>query len=405
MSHSIVIAGAGLAGATAARTLREEGFDGEITLIGSEPDQPYERPPLSKGLLLGTTPRDEIFVHTPSWYAESSIDLRTASTVVDIDRKAHHVTTDSGDRIHYDKLLLTTGSSPRRLTVPGADLGGVHYLRTLADHDRLSAVLGDGVHLVIIGAGWIGLEVAAAARHRGATVTIVETAHLPLLAVLGEQVARVFDQLHRDHGVTFHYNAQVAQLRGHESVRSVELADGTVLSADAVLVGIGARPNDELAVRAGLDVGDGVVVDAGHRTSDPDIYAAGDVASAYHPVFERHIRTEHWANALDGGPEAARAMLGMPTPTDRLPFFYTDQYDLGAEYAGFAAPGDADRIVFRGDPASREFIAFWTNHGRVLAGMNVNVWDVSDHIQNLVRSRRAIDLGKLANPDIALAEL
>ncbi|NUO58620.1 MAG: FAD-dependent oxidoreductase [Hamadaea sp.] len=403
MRHIIV--GAGLAGAKAAQTLRDEGFDGDITLIGSETELPYERPPLSKGLLLGATPREEVYVHKPSWYAESSVEVRTATTVADIDRNAHRITTDAGEVLPYDKLLLTTGSSPRRLPVPGADLDGVLYLRTLADSDRVSEALRDGVHVVIVGAGWIGLEIAAAARTRGAHVTVVETASLPLLGVLGPELARVFADLHRDHGVTFRFGAQVDRFDGDGSVRGVGLADGTDLPADVVIVGVGARPNDDLAVRAGLDVGNGVVVDSQHRTSDPDIFAAGDVACAFHPVFGRHIRTEHWANALDGGPEAARAMLGLPVPPDRLPFFFTDQYDLGAEYAGFAAPGDADRLVFRGDRDRREFVAFWTRDGRVLAGMNVNVWDVTDDIQRLIRLRKPVDLGVLADSEVPLSEV
>ncbi|MCP2329248.1 3-phenylpropionate/trans-cinnamate dioxygenase ferredoxin reductase subunit [Hamadaea flava] len=400
-----VIIGAGLAGAKAAQTLRDEGFDGDITLIGAEPELPYERPPLSKGLLLGATPRDQVYVHQPDWYAESSVEIRTATTVVDIDRTAHRITTDAGDVLPYDKLLLATGSSPRRLAVPGADLDGVLYLRTLADSDRVSGALRDGVHVVIVGAGWIGLEIAAAARTRGAHVTVVETASLPLLGVLGPDLAQVFADLHRDHGVSFRFGAQLSRFDGDTAVRTVSLADGIDLPADVVIVGVGARPNDDLAVRAGLDVGNGVVVDSQHRTSDPDIFAAGDVACAFHPTFRRHIRTEHWANALDGGPEAARAMLGLPVPPDRLPFFFTDQYDLGAEYAGFAAPGDADRLVFRGDRAGREFVAFWTRDGRVLAGMNVNVWDVSDDIQRLIRTRKPVGLGMLADDEVPLSEV
>ncbi|NUR72319.1 MAG: FAD-dependent oxidoreductase [Hamadaea sp.] len=400
-----VIIGAGLAGAKAAQTLRDEGFDGDITLIGTEAELPYERPPLSKGLLLGSTPRDEIYVHKSNWYAESSVQVRTATTVVDIDRNAHRITTEAGDQLGYDKLLLATGSSPRRLGVPGADLDGVRYLRTLADSDRISSALLDGVHVLIVGAGWIGLEIAAAARTRGADVTVVETASLPLLGVLGADLARVFADLHRANGVRFHFDAQVSRFDGDGSVRSVVLADGTTLPADVVVVGVGARPNDDLAVRAGLDVGNGVVVDSQHRTSDPDIFAAGDVACAFHPVFGRHIRTEHWANALDGGPEAARAMLGLPVPGDRLPFFFTDQYDLGAEYAGFAAPGDADELVIRGDLDRREFVAFWTRSGRVLAGMNVNVWDVTDDIQRLIRTRQPVDLGVLADASVPLSDV
>ncbi|WP_406044961.1 FAD-dependent oxidoreductase [Micromonospora sp. NBC_00898] len=411
--ENFVIVGAGLAGARAAQTMREEGFDGRVILLGEEPERPYERPPLSKGLLLGTTPRRAVHVHDADWYEANHVELRTATQVTGIDRDARQVVLDDGERLGYDKLLLTIGSTPRRLDVPGADLDGVRYLRTLADSDRIAEALTDQAHLVVIGAGWIGLEIAAAARQQGAAVTVVEVADLPLQRVLGDQVARVFADLHQSHGVTFRFGAGVRQLRGSGRVSSVLLTDGTELPADTVVVGVGIQPNVQLAEAAGLKVEDGIVTDARLLTSDPHIYAAGDVANAYQPLLGRHIRVEHWANALNGGPAAARSMLGQQVEYARLPYFFSDQYDLGMEYSGWAAPDGYDRVVFRGDPSvvdgrAPEFLAFWVSDGRVLAGMNANVWDVTDQIRALVRaghSGRAVDLAKLSDPQVPLGDL
>jgi 3-phenylpropionate/trans-cinnamate dioxygenase ferredoxin reductase component len=403
--RAFLIVGAGLAGAKAAQTLREEGFDGEVVLFGEEPERPYERPPLSKGLLLGTVERDTVFVHETGWYAEHDIDLRTGVGVGAIDRAARQVELADGQRISYDALLLATGSTPRSLDVPGASLDGVLKLRTLSDSDQIASVLIAGAHIVVVGAGWIGLEVAAAARQRGATVTVVEKSELPLLRVLGPDISRVFADLHRDHGVTFHFGAQVREFRGHGRVSAVLLQDGTTLRAHAVVVGVGVHPKTELAEMAGLALNNGVVVDQALRSSDPRILAAGDVANAYHPLFGTHVRVEHWANALHSGPAAARSMLGRGEAYDRLPYFYTDQYDLSMEYTGYAPPGAYDTVVVRGDLAKREFMAFWTADGRVLAGMNVNIWDVTEPIQELIRAAHPVDLNLLADPGVALGDV
>jgi 3-phenylpropionate/trans-cinnamate dioxygenase ferredoxin reductase subunit len=400
-----VIVGAGLAGAKAAQTLRETGFGGEIVLLGEEPERPYERPPLSKGLLLGTANRESVFVHEPGWYAAHDVDLRTATRVTSVDRAARQVELADGQRLRYDRLLLATGAAPRRLDVPGADLDGVLPLRTLADSDRIAAALVDGAHLVVVGAGWIGLEVAAAARQRGATVTVVEHSELPLLRVLGPGIARVFADLHRDHGVAFRFGAAVQAFRGDGRVSAVLLGDGTELRADAVVVGVGVQPNVALAEQARLAVDNGVVVDEALRSSDAGVYAAGDIANAYHPLYDTHLRVEHWATALHSGPAAARSMLGAEVVYDRLPYFYTDQYELGMEYTGYAPPGGYDTVVVRGDPATREFIAFWTAGDRVMAAMNVNIWDVAPDIENLIRSKEPVDLARLADPGIALDDV
>ena len=406
--RTFVIAGAGLAGAKAAETLRGEGFTGRITLIGTEPEIPYERPPLSKGLLLGTTERADAYVHDAAWYATNDVDLRTATTVNAIDAEKRRVRLSDGDDVGYDKLLLATGASPRTLGVPGAGLENVCSLRTLADSDRIAAAVHGGTRLVVVGSGWIGLEVAAAARLRGATVTVVTPAALPLRGVLGDRLAKVFAALHREHGVDFRFGTRIHELRGGPEVAQVVLADDTTINADVVLVAVGVTPNTALADQARLPVDNGVLVDRHLRTADPDIYAAGDVATVDHPLLHARLRVEHWDTALHAGPVAARAMLGQDAEWDRLPYFFTDQYDLGMEYAGWVPPGAEAKVVIRGDEQGREFIAFWTVDGRVAAGMNVNVWDVTEQIQELVHAGlagHAVDPARLADPDVELTSL
>ncbi|OJY51424.1 FAD-dependent oxidoreductase [Pseudonocardia sp. 73-21] len=404
--QDFVIIGAGLAGARTTEALREENFGGRITLIGEETSRPYERPPLSKDYLQGKVERDTIFVHEPDWYAGHDVDLRLGTAVHAIDRDRHEIVLGGGERLRYDKLLIATGASPRRLPLPGADAEQVHYLRHVEDCDRLREVLRTVSRIAIIGAGWIGLEVAAAARAADVAVTVVEVASLPLLRVLGPQIAPVFADLHRAHDVDLRLGVGVAEITSAGgSVTGLRLADGTAVEADAVLVGVGATPNTHLAADAGLEVTDGIVVDASLRTSDPDIFAAGDVARAYHPLLDRHIRVEHWANARNQPATAAAAMLGQDVRFEALPYFYSDQYDLGMEYTGYTEPDGYDRVVVRGDLETREFIAFWLRDGRVLAGMNVNVWDVTDTVQALIRARTPVDTTRLADPTVPLANL
>jgi 3-phenylpropionate/trans-cinnamate dioxygenase ferredoxin reductase subunit len=405
MNAPYVIVGASLAGAKAAETLREEGFDGPVVLIGEEAERPYERPPLSKDYLLGKAERESIYVHPAGWYAEHDVDLHLDTRVTGVDPAAREVTLADGSRIGYAKLLLTTGSSPRRLPVPGADADGVLYLRRVADSDRIRAAFQDATRVAVIGAGWIGLETAAAARAAGVEVTVLEAAELPLLRVLGREVAEVFAGLHREHGVDLRFGVQVAEITGSGGrADGVRLDDGSHIPAEAIVVGVGITPNTALAEAAGLELGNGIVVDAGLRSSNPDIYAAGDVANAYHPLLGRHVRVEHWANALHQPQAAARAMLGQDAAYDLVPYFYTDQYDLGMEYAGYVEPGGYDQVVFRGDVPGREFLAFWLGGGRVLAGMNVNVWDVNETIQEMVRGGRAVDAARLADVAVPLPE-
>jgi 3-phenylpropionate/trans-cinnamate dioxygenase ferredoxin reductase subunit len=403
---TFVIVGGGLAGAKAAETLRTEGYDGDVVLIAAEAERPYERPPLSKGYLLGSDERDSAFVHPKGWYDEHDVQLRLSTRATALDPAANEVELGDGERLRYDKLLLTTGSTPRRLDVPGAESEGVLYLRELPDADRIRAALTSGGRFVVIGAGWIGLEVASAARHYGAAVTVLETAGLPLQRVLGDDIARVFADLHRDHDVDLRLGTGVERIRARESGLAVVDSTGDEIEADAVVVGVGIRPALELAEAAGLAIDDGVAVDASLRTSEPDVYAAGDVAAAEHPILGTRIRVEHWANALNGGPVAARSMLGQDVVYDELPYFYTDQYDLGMEYIGHAPPGWYDRVVVRGDLAGREFQAFWLSAGRALAGMHVNLWDDGiDPIKQVVASGRSLDPDRLADPAIPLDEV
>ncbi|MFD3498129.1 NAD(P)/FAD-dependent oxidoreductase [Streptomyces sp. NPDC058678] len=403
---AFVIVGAGLAGAKAAQTLREEGFDGPIALAREESERPYERPPLSKSYLLGKDERETLYVHPSQWYAEHDVDLRPGTTVTAIDPAAHEVTLADGSRIGYAKLLLTTGSSPRRLPMPGADLDGVLYLRRLADSDRIKDAFASASRIAVIGAGWIGLETAAAARTAGVQVTVLERAELPLLHVLGREVSQIFADLHTDHGTDLRCGVQVAEITGVGGrANGVLLTDGSRIDADAVVVGIGITPNSRLATAAGLEVDNGIRVDARLRTSHPDIFAAGDVANAFHPLLGKHLRVEHWANALNQPQIAAKAMLGQDVTYDRVPYFFTDQYDLGMEYTGYVEPGGYDRMVFRGRTDTREFVAFWLAGDRVLAGMNVNVWDVTDPIRDLVTSRRAVDANELVDIDVPLSHI
>src|SRR5215216_5603186 len=398
-----IIVGASLAGAKAAETLRQEGFDGRIVLVGTEDVRPYERPPLSKDYLRGEVGREKVYVHDEAFYAEHDIELRLGTTAVELNTSSNDVTLDDGDRLRYDRLLLATGSEPRRLAIPGGELDGVLYLRSVQDSDTLRERLDGGGAVVVIGAGWIGAEVAASARQRRLDVTVIEPASVPLERVMGAEVGAIYRDIHTDHGVEMLMGTGVEAFEGEKAVERVRTSDGRVIECDFVVVGIGVQPRIRLAAGAGLEVDNGILVDEHLETSVPGVFAAGDVANADHPFYGERIRVEHWANALHQGPAAARNMLGQAVPFDRLPYFFSDQYEVGMEYSGFAR--DWDRVVFRGDPASREFIAFWISDGHVVAGMNVNVWDVNDPIRRLISERVAVDDRRLADPDVPIDQL
>jgi 3-phenylpropionate/trans-cinnamate dioxygenase ferredoxin reductase component len=401
---TFVIVGAGLAGAKAAETLRAEGFGGRLLLLGDEAERPYERPPLSKAYLRAETDPDSLYVHQDGFYADNDIELRPSTRVRAIDPAIRELELASGERISYQRLLLATGAAPHRLRLPGTELAGVQYLRTRSDADSLAAAAARAEHVVVVGTGWIGSEAAASLRQLGREVTLLGPDTAPLARVLGPEVAGVYRDLHADHGVRLALGTHVAGFRGHGRVEAVVTDDGRTIDCDLVLIGAGAVPRTELAETAGLPVANGVLVNEQlEAVGAAGVYAAGDVAAAWHPRYQSYLHVEHWANALNQGPAAARNMLGIPTPYARLPYFYSDQYDLGMEYSGLAT--DWDRVVVRGDPATREFIAFWLKGQRVVAGMNANVWDVVEPIQTLIGSGLPVDPVRLADPDIPLDQV
>ncbi|KAF0845905.1 NAD(P)/FAD-dependent oxidoreductase [Nocardia caishijiensis] len=398
-NQHFVIVGGGLAGVKVAEALRANDFGGRVTLLAAEDDLPYERPPLSKQHLAGDQQLPDFTVDPPAWYRDHHVDLRLGTTVAAFDPAARTVSLPDGSTLSYDKLALATGSRPRALDLPGADASNVYTLRTIGDSDRLLEVLRSRRRLVIIGAGWIGLEVAAQARARKLEVTVLEAAELPLVSVLGPRMGTVFAELHRAHGVDLRTGVGVDLILAEDGeATGVQLDDGQVVPADAVLIAVGAQPNIEIAKAAGLATDTGILVDESLRTSDPDVVAVGDIAEALHPLLGRRVRVEHWANALNQPAVAALTMLGKPAAYDRLPYFFTDQYDLGMEYTGYVGRDDDVRVVVRGDVAKPEFVAFWLDpDNRVRAGMNVNVWDVTDRIRELVTSGEQVDPERLVD--------
>ncbi|GGM19810.1 NAD(P)/FAD-dependent oxidoreductase [Promicromonospora citrea] len=402
-----VLVGGGLTTARAAEALREEGYDGDLVVVTAEPHRPYERPPLSKDYLRGEAERDAVFPLDEGWYAEHDVDVRTGETVVGLDAAEHRLTLSDGATLTYAKTLLAPGSAPRTLAVPGADLAGVHYLRTIEDADRISSALLEasleGVgRLVVIGDGWIGLEVAASARTLGLDVTVVGRGDHPLGRVLGPEMSDFYAGVHAEHDVRLVRGATVVGLDGADGrVTGVRLADGTRLPADGVVIGIGATPNIGLAESAGLELrdtahGGGIAVDATLASSHPDVFAGGDVASIPSERYGRPLRVEHWATAQHTGAHAGRAMLGATDPYDRLPYFYSDQYDVGMEYTGWVdVAAGYDDVVVSGDLDAREVVAFWRVDGRVAAGMAVNVWDQMERVEELIRSGREVSAEEL----------
>ena len=403
----VLIVGGGLAGAKTAEALRDQGHEGPITILAAEHHLPYERPPLSKSYLMGESLFSDAVVHTAAWYRDHDVEVRVGVRATALDAAAHTVTADDGSTLGYDKLVLATGSLVRTLPLPGADAAGVLHLRTVEDADAIRAHLGEGRRIVLVGGGWIGLEVAAAARDTGSEVTVLEAGELPLLGVLGPELAQVFADLHISHGVDLRLSAKVDQVvtDGGRAV-GVRLHDGEVIEADAVVIGVGVQPDVALAAEAGLAVDNGVLVDATLRTSDPAIYAVGDIANNDPPVLGRRVRVEHWATALNQPAVAAAALLGGEEPYRELPYFYSDQYDLGMEYIGNVPRGTETTLVIRGDAPGREFVAFWLDdEDHLLAVMNVNVWEVVDKVKHLIVEGRPVDKVKLADPGIDYADL
>jgi 3-phenylpropionate/trans-cinnamate dioxygenase ferredoxin reductase subunit len=401
--RTFIVVGASLAGAKAAEELRSSGFDGPLLLLGAEPERPYERPPLTKDYLRGDSPREKAYVHEQTFYEQHQIELQTDTTVVGIDPARSQVRLADGRQLGYDRLLLTTGAEPRLIRIAGSELAGIHYLRTLADCDALRGRLRRGGRVVVVGAGWIGSEFAASARQRGLEVTVIDPQVFPNERIFGPEVGAFYRDLHRDQGVELLLGERVEAFEGERKVARVRTAGNRVIECDLVVVGIGVVPRVELATDAGAETDNGILVDEKLATSLPGVFAAGDVARAFHPFYGERIRFEHWSNALNQGPAAARAMLGEPVSYDRIPYFFSDQYEVGMEYSGYAP--EWDEVVFRGDPGDGEFVAFWLRERRVLAGMNVNVWDVNEQVQALIRSRRNVDTAALRDLDTPLDAL
>lgn len=381
-SAGIVVVGAGLAAADLIEALRDGGYEGPVTLVGDEGQLPYERPGLSKDVLLGKAEMESVFVHDADWYAEHDVTTHTDDAAVSVDRGARTVTLASGTVLGYADLVLATGASPRTLDVPGADLDGVCVLRRIPDSRALHEAFGQGVRVVVVGAGWIGLEVAAAARLGGSEVTVLEYAEVPLARVMGERLGNYFARLHRRHGVDLRTGVKVEGFEGDGGRVTGVRAGGEIVPADLVVIGVGAAPNTALAETAGLEVGDGIRTDARLRTGDPHVYAIGDVAEAENTALAARVRVEHWDNAKRQGALAAKVLLGADDTYDWQPYFYTDQFDLGMEYVGHGSADD--EVVVRGDEEKGEFIAYWLRDGVVTAGMNVNVWDVNEDLRALI---------------------
>lgn len=409
MSHSdaFVIVGGGRAAASAAEELRSRGFAGSVRVIASEDHPPYDHPPLSKDYLQGASELDSVLLHPEDWYSENRVQLTTAVTADALDPAAHLLTLSTGEEVRYDRLLIATGARARRAGVDGEDLPGVHSLRTLDDGIALRAALAGGGHSVaVIGSGWIGMEVAASARTLGNEVTVIGRGAVPLSSAIGDELGQYLRRVHERHGVAIRMSDSVAGVVGSDRAMGVLLDSGEAVPADVVVVAVGAEPAVELARAAGLDVDDGILTDSSLATSAPDVFAAGDAANALHPILGVRSRSEHWANASDQGVVAARSMLGESAVFDAIPYFFTDQFEFSMEYSGFPTLARDARIVYRGDPEHGEFVAFWVDgRSRVVAEMNVNVWDVSDQLQRLIRAAKPVDVGAIADAGVDLASL
>lgn len=400
----MVIIGGGLTAATAAETLRKEGYEGAVTIVADEDETPYQRPPLSKGFLAGKEGEDALYPLPASWYPENNVTVRQGTSATALDPAAHTVTLSDGSVLPYARALIATGAAPRHIPFPGVGLDGVYTFRTKADSVGLHALLeGGGKNIVMIGSGWIGMEIAATATELGNKVALMGLEDVPLSVAIGAELGTVFTDRHKEAGVRFELPASAAEIQGIDGrVASVLTTTGVTLPADIVIVAVGVVPNTGLAEDAGLTINNGIQVDSGLRTSAQDVFAAGDVANALHPVTGAYARSEHWANAIASGKVAAKSMLGQDAALDDIPYFYTDQFDLGMEYSGFGALTKDAEIVVRGDLATREFIAFWVLEGRVVAAMNVNIWDVQDAIKDLISSQRVVDTAQLADPQTPL---
>lgn len=385
----VVIIGGGLGGAHAAIGLRAGGYEGAITLVSAEDELPYDRTKLSKEYLQGKLSRDAIRLKPEQWWRDHDITLRLGVRATAIDRAARRVELEGGESLDYEWLVLASGSTSRALPIDGAGLPGVYMLRSLADADALRAALVPGQRLAIVGTGWIGLEVAWSATEAGMDVTAVAPVAIPLANLLGDEIGERFAAVHRRGGVDLRMNTGVQAIGERDGRAAFLVTDGGEVSADAVVIAVGAALETELAERAGLAIDRGILTDRHLVTSDPHILAIGDIANAEHAVIEGRVRREHWDTAVRHGQLAASTILGTGAVFDWQPYFFTDQFDLGMEYIGNSAPDD--EVVYRGDPESGEYIAFWCRDGVVTAAMNVNIWDVNDALRALVGRRVSAD--------------
>ncbi len=403
MPPTFVIVGASLAGATAAATLRQDGFAGDVVLIGEEPHPPYERPPLSKQYLRGEMPFEKAWVRPAGFYEEHGIDARLGVAATRVDPGGRNVEMAAGGSVHYDKLLIATGVRNRRLPIPGLDLPNVFDLRSIGDADALRAQIVPGRKAVVVGMGFIGCEVAASLRQKGVDVVCIDPSPAPLFRVLGEQVGRVMSAIHADHGVDMMFEDVVTRFEGHRRVERVITRRGRRVECDFAVVGVGVEPVIELTAGSGVKTGNGILVDEYCRTNVDGIYAAGDVANHYHPAFQTRMRVEHWQNAMQQGAAAARSMLGTGTPYDAVHWFWSDQYDVNLQYAGFHA--EWDQLVVRGSLEARHFIAFYLSGGRVDAVVALNRGKDVRRVMPLIKARTAVDPRQLGDEGVDLRSL
>jgi 3-phenylpropionate/trans-cinnamate dioxygenase ferredoxin reductase component len=403
MSETFVIVGASLAGGWAAATLRGEGFDGRVILIGAEPRPPYERPPLSKEYLRGESSFESALVRPPGFYEENGIESRFGVRATRVDAAEKIVELAGGERVAYDKLLIATGSRNRHLPIPGLDLDGIYDLRTVADSDRIRAEIAPGRKAVVVGMGFVGSEVTASLRRSGVDVVVVDRNDVPLRRVLGEEVGRAIEGIHRDHRASMVFEDRVAAFEGAGRVELVTTARGRRIECDFVVVGLGSEPVTDLLAGTGAEIDNGIVVDEYLRTSLQGIYAAGDVANHYHPVFGRRIRVEHWQNALKQGPAAARSMLGKGEPYDEVPWFWSDQHEYNLQYAGFHT--EWDELIVRGSMDERNFVAFYRKDERVLAAVAINRGKDLRRSIPLIKAQEPVDAARLCDLAVDLRTL
>ena len=399
----MVIVGGGLAGAKTAESLRGWGFDGPVTIIGEEPRRPYQRPPLSKSYLRGRSGFEDAAVHPEAFYASNDIELLTSTTVVSIDVGSRTVELSGSRRLAWDHLVLAMGARARRLRIPGSQLEGVFYLRSVEDADRIRARARPGARAVVLGAGWVGTEVAASLRRSGLDVAMVYRSEVPFQRTLGTAVGRVFAEVHASHHVELHPSSTPVAFRGSGDIETVELDSGRCLDADFVVVGVGAQPADEVARSAGIAVETGVLVDASLRTSAAGVFATGDVAAVDHPLFAGRVRSHHWWSALTQPPTVAANIVGVPAVYDWVPTFTSKQYDLMAEHTGDAPSWDS--MVVRGDPSEGRFVAFWLRDGVPVAGMTVGVAGLQHQIRSLVAAGKPVDESELRDSGIEICDL